>query len=332
MATMRALVITRPGDPEVLELRQVPIREPGRGEIRVHVHYAGVNRADLLQRRGHYPPPPGWPEEIPGLEYAGVVESIGDEVEEWQIGDRVMGLVGGGGCAEYVLVSTREAIVVPELLTLEQAAAVPEVFITAHDALFTQLDLDLGDRLLIHAVGSGVGTAALQLAKAAGATVIGTSRSEWKLQRATEYGLDVLIDTSQHDFADSIARVTGGDGVHAILDLVGGAYLAGNLKCLREKGRMIVVGLTGGRTAELDMKAVLRKRLRIIGTGLRHRPIEEKIAATQAFEREVGSLLAAGQVRPIVHEVFSLEDASAAHRLMEKNENFGKIVLEITPE
>lgn len=332
MATMRALVITQPGGPEVLELVEVPIREPGRGEIRVRVHYAGVNRADLLQRRGHYAPPPGWPEEIPGLEYAGVIESVGDDVEEWEGGERVMGLVGGGGYAEYVLVSSREAVAVPELLTLQEAAAVPEVFITAHDALFTQLDLDLGDRLLIHAVGSGVGSAALQLAKIAGATVIGTSRSEWKLQRATDYGLDVLIDTSQHDFADSIARVTGGDGVHAILDLVGGPYLAGNLKSLRERGRMIIVGLTAGRTAELDMSVVLRKRLRIIGTALRHRPIEEKIAATQLFEREVGSLLAAGQVRPIVHSVFPFEEGAEAHRVMEQNENFGKIVLRVATE
>ncbi|NIR46079.1 MAG: NAD(P)H-quinone oxidoreductase [Gemmatimonadetes bacterium] len=329
---MRALVISEPGGPEALETREVPLREPGRGEIRVAVHYAGVNRADLLQRRGHYPPPPGWPEEIPGLEYGGLIEGIGDEVEGWRVGDRVMGLVGGGGYAEYVIVSAREALPVPELLSLREAAAVPEVFITAHDALFSQLDLDLGDRLLIHAVGSGVGTAALQLAKVAGATVIGTSRSEWKLQKATEYGLDVLIDTSQHDFVDAISRATGGKGVHAILDLVGSPYLAGNLSSLTDKGRMIIVGLIGGRTANLDMSTVLRKRLRIIGTALRHRPIEEKIAAARAFEREVGSLLAAGQVRPIVHSVFPFEKAAEAHRLMEKNENFGKILLEVVPE
>jgi putative PIG3 family NAD(P)H quinone oxidoreductase len=329
MSEMRAVVITTPGGPEVLQVTAVPVREPGHGEIRVRVHAAGVNRADLLQRRGLYPPPPGCPEDIPGLEFAGTVESVGEGASAWNIGDRVMGLVGGGGYAECVVVSEREAIAIPELLSFEEAAAVPEVFITAHDALFTQLKVELGERLLIHAVGSGVGTAALQLAKVAGATVIGTSRQEWKLERATDYGLDVLVNTSEQDFADAVRQATDGAGVHAILDLVGGSYLAGNLDSLAMKGRMIIVGLTAGRAAELDMGAVLRKRLRIIGTSLRARPIEEKIAATQAFEHDVGSLLAAGQVRPIIDRTFSLEEVAEAHRYMEDDRNFGKLVLTI---
>jgi NADPH2:quinone reductase len=329
MAKMRAIAIREPGGPEVLEMQETKVREPGRGEIRVRVHAAGVNRADLLQRRGLYPPPPGWPAEVPGLEYAGEVEAVGDAVELWKVGDRVMGLVGGGGYAEYVVVQEREALTIPALLSFEEAAAVPEVFITAHDALFTQMRLELGERLLIHAVGSGVGTAALQLAKAAGATVIGTSRAEWKLERATDYGLDVLINTSEHHFPEMVKQATAGTGVHVVLDLVGGPYLADNIESLAEKGRMIVVGLTAGRTAEIDLGAILRKRLCIIGTSLRFRPLEEKIEAVRAFDHDVGSLLATGQVRPVIDRVFEFEEAVDAHRRMEADENFGKLVMTV---
>ncbi|UCC50075.1 MAG: NAD(P)H-quinone oxidoreductase [Gemmatimonadota bacterium] len=326
---MNAVLITAAGGPEVLQLHQVTIREPGRGEMRVRVRAAGVNRADLLQRRGLYPPPPGWPAEIPGLEYAGEVESVGDGVALWQAGDCVMGLVGGGGYAEFVVVPEREAIAVPAGLSFEEAAAIPEVFITAHDALFTQLGLGLGERLLIHAVGSGVGTAALQLAKVAGATVLGTSRSAWKLERARELGLDVAIDSSKEDMAEAVRGATGGEGVHAILDLVGGPYLAGSLESLAVKGRMIVVGLTAGRNAEVDLGAVLSKRLHIVGTSLRTRPLEERIAAARAFDRDVGGLLSNGRVRPILDRVLPLEEAAEAHRQMESNANFGKIVLKL---
>ena len=330
MDEMRAVVITEPGGPEVLAIQRVKVRKPDRGEIRVRVRAAGINRADLLQRRGLYPPPPGWPAEIPGLEYAGAVEALGEGAGMWKVGDRVMGLVGGGGYAEYVVVPEREAIAIPERHSFEEAAAIPEVFITAHDALITQLALGLGERLLIHAVGSGVGTAALQLAKAAGATVLGTSRSAWKLDRAGELGLDVGIDASQEDVADAVRHESGGEGVNAILDLVGGPYLAANIECLAVKGRMIIVGLTAGRAAELDMGAVLRKRLHIVGTSLRTRPLEEKISAARAFERDVGELLATGRVRPIMDRVFPLGEAAEAHRQMESDANFGKLVLTTT--
>jgi putative PIG3 family NAD(P)H quinone oxidoreductase len=326
---MRAIVIREPGGPEVLEMRKVKAREPGRREIRVRVHATGVNRADLLQRRGLYPPPPGWPPEVPGLEYAGEVEAVGEAVELWKAGDRVMGLVGGGGYAEYVVVQEREALAIPPLLSFEEAAAVPEVFITAHDALFTQVHLELGERLLIHAVGSGVGTAALQLAKVAGATVIGTSRAEWKLERATDYGLDILINTSEREFPEMVNQATAGQGVHVLLDLVGGPYLAGNIESLAEKGRMIVVGLTAGRTAQVDLGAILRKRLRIVGTSLRFRPLEEKIEAVRAFDHDVGSLLASGRVRPVLDRVFEFDDAVEAHRYMEADQNFGKLVIRV---
>ena len=327
MSDMRAVVISEPGGPEVLVIKHVTIREPARGEVRVRVQAAGINRADLLQRCGLYPAPPGWPAQIPGLEYAGEIEALGEGAGSWHVGDRVMGLVGGGGYAEYVVVPEREAIAVPERLSWEEAAAIPEVFITAHDALFTQLSLTQGERLLIHAVGSGVGTAALQLAKSVGATVIGSSRAAWKLERAKESGLDLGIDASSEDVAEAVRRETNGEGVDVILDLVGGAYLVANIESLALKGRVIIVGLTAGRSAELDMSAVLRKRLHIIGTSLRMRSLEEKASAARAFERDVRELLADGSVCPIIDRVYAMEDVVEAHRYMESDANFGKLVM-----
>jgi NADPH2:quinone reductase len=324
---MRAIIIAGPGGPEVLRLGRVPRPDPGRSEIRVRVRAAGVNRADVLQRRGLYPAPPGWPVDIPGLEYAGEVDALGEGAAMWEPGDRVMGLVGGGGYAEFVVVPEGEAIAISEALPFVEAAAIPEVFITAHDALFTRLGLAAGERLLVHAVGSGVGTAALQLASAAGAMVYGTSRSAWKLERARELGLDLAIDASKEGFAETVLRETGGRGVEAVLDLVGGAYLAGNLECLALKGRIVVVGLTAGRMAEIDLGAVLRKRLTILGTSLRTRPPDERIAAAHAFDQHVGPLLESARVRPILDRVFAFDDAAEAHSRMEANANFGKIVL-----
>lgn len=324
---MRAVVIGELGGPEVLRLENRPLPVPGRGDIRVRVRGAGVNRADLLQRRGLYPAPPGWPRDIPGLEYDGEVESAGPDVTQWRPGDRVMGLVGGGGYAEYVVVPERVAVAVPDGMPVDEAAAVPEAFITAHDALFARLGLVLGERLLVHAVGSGVGTAALQIAKAAGATVLGTSRSAWKLDRARELGLDVAIDASGGDFAEAVRHATNGAGADAVLDLVGGSYVAGSLECLATQGRMAVVGLTGGRSAQVDLGTVLGKRLTIVGTSLRTRPLEERIQAARAFDRGVVPLLADGRARPILDRVLGFDQAAEAHRRMESNANFGKIVL-----
>ncbi len=329
MVEMRAAVITAAGGPEVLVIKRVMIRDPGRGEVRVRVRAAGVNRADLLQRQGRYPPPPGWPTEIPGLEYAGELEALGEGVEGWSVGDAVMGLVGGGGYAEYVVVPEREVVAKPASLSCEEAGGAPEVLVTAHDALFTQLGLAGGERVLIHAVGSGVGTAALQLAKAAGASVIGTSRSAWKLERALELGLDVAIDVTREGIGEVVRRETDGEGVDVVLDLVGGPYLAASLESLASRGRMIVVGLTAGRSAEIDLGSVLRKRLMIVGTSLRGRPSEEKIAAARAFDRAVVPLLARRQVTTVLDKVFALEEAAEAHRTLESNANFGKVVLRL---
>jgi putative PIG3 family NAD(P)H quinone oxidoreductase len=305
----------------------VPAPEPAAGEILVRVRAAGVNRADILQRMGHYPAPPGAPADIPGMEYAGEVAALGAGSSAWKVGDRVMGLVSGGSYAERVTVNESLALRVPSGWSFEDAAAVPEAFITAHDALFRQMRLRAGERVLIHAVGSGVGTAALQLAKACGARVFGTSRRAAKLERARSLGLEVAIDSAKEDFAEIVRRHTGGEGVDVVLDLVGGPALAGNIQALARGGRMIVVGLTGGRSAPIDLGAVLSKRLTIVGTVLRARTLEEKIGVTARFAAEVLPLLEGGFVRPVVEHRYPLAEAAAAHRQLESDAVFGKLVL-----
>jgi putative PIG3 family NAD(P)H quinone oxidoreductase len=324
---MRAVIITRAGGPEVLMMSDVAEPVPGPGQIRVRVHATAVNRADLLQRAGNYPAPAGVPRDIPGLEYAGLVDAVGSNAQRWKVGERVMGLVGGGAYAEHIVTHEDEAVRVPAPLSLEDAAAIPEAFITAHDALFTRMQLQRDESLLIHAVGSGVGTAALQLAKAAGAFVVGTQRSAWKLERATALGLDIAIDVTTADFVGVVMRHTDGRGVHGILDLVGGDYLARNLRATRELGRIIVVGLVAGARGELDMRLLLQRRATIIGTVLRARSLVEKIDAARAFERDVAPLIEAGIVKPIIDAVLPLEDAARAHEIVEANSNYGKVVL-----
>lgn len=324
---MRAVVITAPGGPEVLEEREVARPTPAPSQVLVRIHATALNRADLLQRRGHYPAPPGAAADIPGLEYAGEVVEVGSGVRELAEGDRVMGLLGGGGYAEYAVVQERMAVPIPDALSFEEAAAVPEVFITAHDALFTRLKLGPGERLLIHAVGSGVGTAALQLARVAGATVLGTSRTSWKLERAVELGLDLAIDTGAGGFEEPVSEATAGEGVHAILDLVGGTYLEENLRSLASLGRQVVVGTVSGTRAEIDLGVLLRSRVTLVGTVLRSRPAEEKIAATMAFRRHALPFLADGRIEPVIDRVMPMSDVREAHAHMEENASFGKIVL-----
>jgi putative PIG3 family NAD(P)H quinone oxidoreductase len=324
---MRAVVVARPGGPEVLQLAERPLPEPGPGEIRVRVHASALNRADLLQRRGQYPAPPGAPQDIPGLEYAGEVDAVGEGAGLWAVGNRVMGIVGGGGYAEYVVVHEREAIRIPQGLSFEEGAAIPEAFLTAYDALFTRLELLMGERVLIHAVGSGVGTAALQLARAAGAVTIGTSRSADKLARAAELGLDVGIDTGKEELAAALENATYGSGVHAVVDLVGGRILEESLRGLAQGGRVVVVGTVAGSKVELDLGLLLRRRIRIVGTVLRTRPLEEKIALAREFSSTVLPLLSSGKIRPVIDRVCPFSEIADAHRQMEENDTFGKIVL-----
>ncbi len=324
--SMRAVVMAGYGDPDVLQLRSVGKPDPGPGEILVRVRSSGLNRADLLQRVGRYPPPPGFSEEILGLEYAGVVEAAGPGVELWDLGDRVMGILGGGGYAEYVAVHERTAVKVPAGVSLEDAGAIPEVFMTAFDALFRQMGLSEGETVLIHAVGSGVGTAAVQLAQAAGVRAIGTSRTPDKLDRALELGLDMGI-LGDGEWPERVMAASGGEGVDVILDLVGGEYLEGNLQVLGQGGRQVVVGVPSGPKGQIDLRLLMGKRALIKGTVLRARPLEEKITLAREFEHRVCPLFAARNIRTVVDRTYPPDQAPSAHRAMAANENFGKILL-----
>jgi NADPH:quinone reductase len=326
---MKAVVITNPGGIDVLEIREVdPPPAPTADRVRVRVRASALNRADILQRMGRYPPPPGAPSNIPGLEFAGDVDQVGPEVREWQTGNRVFGICGGGAHAEYVTVPSSHLASIPERLDWVDAAAVPEVFITAHDALFTQASLQPGETVLLHAVGSGVGTAALQLIRSAGAKAFGTSRTKDKLERAKEFGLDQSVVVGDPlEMSEIVSSWTGGKGVDVVLDLVGAAYLEANLKAMASRARMIQVGTTSGSKAMLDFGLMMSKRLTVRGTVLRARSIEEKATATRLFAKHVVPLLAEGLVRPVVDRSYPLTEVRAAHARMEANENFGKIVL-----
>ena len=325
---MRAVVITRPGPPEVLEIRDVPAPTPSAGEVRVRVAAFGINRADLLQRRGLYPPPAGAPKDIPGLEYAGEVDALGSGVEGVAVGDRVMGIVAGGAYAELVVTPAAHVLPIPKRLAFEQAAAIPEAFLTAHDAL-EQGGVAKGEWVLIHAVGSGVGTAAVQLTRERGARTIGTSRTKAKLERALLLGVDAGIDVTAEPIAAAVRRITGGGGADAALDLVGGPEFTATLESLALRGRVVLIGLTAGARADVDLGLVLRRRLRIVGTVLRSRSDEEKAALVKAFRRKVLSLLGSGRVQPVIDRVEPVERIREAHSYVESNANFGKVIVHL---
>jgi NADPH:quinone reductase len=325
---MRAIAITQPGGPDVLAVVDRPDPEPSRGEVRVRVRATAVNRADLLQRLGAYPAPADAPPDIPGLEIAGEIDAVGPGVERLAIGDRVFGLVGGGGYAEAIVSHERALAKIPDGMSFDDAAAVPEAFVTAHDAMVTQAGLRGGEVLLVHAVGSGVGTAAIQLGRALGATVLGTARTADKLERARSLGLDAGIVADGARFADAV-RAAQPAGAAVVLELVGGAYLAEDLRCVEPLGRIVLVGLLAGAKAELDLGLLLRRRVRVLGTVLRSRPLEEKIAAMRAFEAQVVPLLARGAVKPVIDCVMPLAEAARAHERMASNAGFGKIVLRV---
>jgi len=293
------------------------------------VRASALNRADLLQRAGRYPAPAGAPSDIPGLEFAGEVAALGPGAREWKEGDRVFGIVGGGAHAEYLVTHERTLAAVPEPLTWEQAGAVPEAFITAHDALVTQAALRPGERVLVHAVGSGVGLVAVQLARAFGASVFGTTRTADKLARAREYGLDdgVALGAGVDALVPAVLEWSGGRGADVVLDLVGGPYVAPSLAALALRGRVILIGTVAGPDAALPLRTMLGKRATVRGTTLRARPLEEKILATRAFAAEALPLLARGAVRVPLDRVFPLDEIAAAHAYLEGNASFGKVGL-----
>jgi NADPH2:quinone reductase len=321
----RAVVLRGAGDVDVLHLEDVERPVPGGAEVLVEVAAAGLNRADCLQRRGMYPAPPGSPAQIPGLEFAGTVIEVGPGARGFSPGDRVMGITGGGAMATHLTAHERMLCRVPAEMDLVTAAALPEVFMTAFDALFWQAELAMGETVLVHAVASGVGTAAVQLAARAGARAIGTSRSPDKLDRCRELGMAEGIAVDGGRFADRVMELGGGADV--VLDTVGGAYLEENLRALAPRGRIVVVGLMGGASGPLPLGLLLTKRARIHGTVLRSRPLEEKARLTQAFCRQVVPLFADGRLVPVVDQVLLMEEVREAHRRMEANRNVGKIVL-----
>ncbi|MBK5189749.1 MAG: NAD(P)H-quinone oxidoreductase [Gemmatimonadaceae bacterium] len=329
---MRAVVISAPGGIEVLELRDVARPSPSYAQVLVRVHAAALNRADILQRQGKYPAPADAPADIPGMEFAGEVAEVGPGVARWKIGQRVFGIVGGGAYAEYLVTHERLLAEIPQSVSYVEAAAVPEAFITAHDALVTQESLRASESVLIHAVASGVGLAAVQLTRALGAVPFGTARGKGKLDRAREYGLEDGWSAAGDlaELATYAKRWTGGRGVNVVLDLVGGAYFPASIEAMAPLGRLMIIGTMAGREATIPLGRVLSSRITIRGTMLRGRALEEKIAATRAFEEQVVPLLARGVVRAVVDREFSLADVRLAHARMESNESIGKIVLRVT--
>lgn len=327
MVTAKAVKIAGKGGVEVLSIGALEVRAPGPGEVLVEVAAAGLNRADLLQRMGFYPAPPGSPPDVPGLEYAGKVAEVGVGVTEVKPGDAVMGIAGGGSMATHITVHARETIPVPQGMSLTDAAAIPEVFLTAYDALQCQGRLQMGQVVLLHAAGSGIGTAASQLAALAGARAYGTARSADKLDRCRELGLAGAIHVQDGTFAKALSELTGGRLADVVLDTVGGAYLGENLRALALGGCLVVIGLLGGAKAELPLGLLLSKRARLVGSVLRSRALEEKAALTQDFIAHVLPGFESGALRPVVDRVMPMADVAAAHTYMASNESFGKVVL-----
>ena len=327
--TMRAVWITRFGGPECLEVRAAPRPEIAADQVLVRVRASGLNRADLLQRQGMYPAPHGNPQEIPGIEFAGEVAEVGPLVQMWKPGQRVLGLAGGGAQAQYLAMQERLLADVPANLDWGEAASIPEAFITAHDALWKQADLRPSETVLIHAVGSGVGLAAVQLARAIHAVPYGTSRTADKIEKARPLGLEDGIQVQQNfdEMVSAANKWTAGRGINVVLDLVGGPYVKANQKLLANKGRMMLVGSVAGGSYELDSRFVMSKRLSIRGTMLRARSLEEKILATRAFAAEVVPLFANGVLRPNLDSQFKMAEVAKAHARLESNETFGKVVL-----
>ncbi|HVS42487.1 MAG TPA: NAD(P)H-quinone oxidoreductase [Candidatus Dormibacteraeota bacterium] len=325
---MKAIVVDSPGDPEVMHLAEVPDPSPGPGEVLVRAHATAVNRADTLQRRGFYPPPPG-ASEIIGMEVAGEVAGLGEGVDGWTVGDRVMALLAGGGYAELVAIPAGQLMPVPQGMSWTDAAAIPECFLTAHDNLFTRGRLTAGETVLIHGGGGGVGTAAIQLAHRAGARVLVTAGSAGKLERCRELGADAGINHREEDFVVRARELTGGDGVDVILDVMGASYLARNLDALAIEGRLVIIGLQGGTISDIDLNAMLRRRLTVIATTLRGRPVEQKAEIVRRFVEDGLEGFAGGSLRPVVDRVLPLAEAAAAHRAMEAGENVGKLVLAV---
>jgi putative PIG3 family NAD(P)H quinone oxidoreductase len=325
---LKAIQVVDPGKASSLEVAEVSAPEDVAGAVRIRVAAAGVNRADLMQRRGLYPPPPG-ASEILGLECAGIVEAVAPDVSDWAPGDRVMALLAGGGYAEQVVADAGSLLRVPDSMSLEAAAGVPEVFLTVYLNVFQLAGLGPGESLLVHGGGSGIGTTAIQLAKEAGARVFVTAGSEEKCARCVKLGADAAFDYREGDFAQKVLEATSGRGVDVILDHIGGRYLDANLRSLATGGRQVTIGLMGGARAELDLGRMLARRLQLFGSTLRARSATEKAALASAFIRRFGEALSSGRIAPVIEKVWPLAEAESAHQQMEASTHFGKIILAV---
>jgi putative PIG3 family NAD(P)H quinone oxidoreductase len=327
---MYAVVVSEPGGPEVMSWQEVPDPVPGAGEVVLDVAATAVNRPDLLQRQGHYPPPPGAPELL-GLECSGTVSAVGDGVPEWSVGDQACALLAGGGYAERVAVPAGQLLPVPRGIELITAASLPEVFCTVWSNVFMIAALQPGEVFLVHGGSGGIGTAAIQLGSAVGATVAVTAGSADKLDRCRQLGATILINYHTDAFDEAVRNATGGHGADVILDVIGAKYLSRNLAALATSGRLLVIGLQGGRRAELDLGALLSKRAAIIATTLRWRSVAEKATIVAAVREHVWPLLESGDVRPVVDRVMSIVEVAEAHRVVEAGEHVGKVVLTMPP-
>jgi len=324
--SMNYIQIEKHGDPEVLKLHSMPIPEPGPGEVLIKVAAAGVNRPDVMQRKGLYPPPPG-ATDVPGLEVSGTVVSVGQNVSDPPINSEVCALVTSGGYAEYCLAAASICLPVPEKISLVNAAGIPETFFTVWTNVFERGQLKAGESLLVHGGSSGIGTTAIQLGKAFGATVYTTAGTPEKCEFCKKLGADAAINYREQDFSEEIKRLTEGKGVNVILDMVGGPYFPKNIRLLADEGRLVQIALMQGSKAEVDFRSLLLKRVTLTGSTLRPRSVEEKTKIAQALQKNVWPLLESGAIRPIIHQTFPLKQASEAHRLMESSAHIGKILL-----
>jgi NADPH:quinone reductase len=325
---MTVIEIAAPGGPEQLKSARRPVPPPAAGEVLVRVAAAGVNRPDVMQRQGRYPPPPG-ASDIPGLEIAGEIVALGAGVSGVKLGDRVTALLPGGGYAEYAVAAAPLCLPIPDGLNMVEAAALPETFFTVWANLFDRGGCKAGETVLIHGGTSGIGTTAIQLAAAWGARVFATAGTEEKARACERMGAVRGIDYRTEDFVEVIRQETAGRGVDLILDLVGGSYLARNLEAAAVEGRLVIISLIGGARAEINLLTIMSKRLTLTGSTLRARTVAQKAAVAEALRRNVWPLLSAGRVRPVIHATFPLAEASEAHRLMETSRHIGKIVLTI---
>jgi putative PIG3 family NAD(P)H quinone oxidoreductase len=326
---MRAIVLTEYGDPDVLTLTDIPEPEVGPEDVLVEVVTTALNRADLLQRRGFYPEPGAKrAHEVPGMELSGRVAAVGSRVTRWSVGDEVMAIVTGGAYAERIAVHERRLMPVPAGVSVADAAALPEVGITAHDALVVQGGLRTGGWALVHAGASGVGSMAVQIVKALGARVVATT-SAGKVAAVEALGADVVVDYGSADFVDAVAEATSGRGVDAVLDVIGGDYLMRNVAAIRVGGTIVQVGVMGGGATEINLGMLLPKRAHLVGTVLRPRPLEEKAAASQRFVAEVVPAIESGRIRPVIDRRFPLADIADAHRYLETNASIGKVLIDL---